>query len=301
MSDDAMVGRILSRRDALGMAAHAGLGLALVGGFGRIVRAADTTQPATTPLVVSPALTEGPFFVDEKLNRSDLIGDTTRPSVINGLRLMLGFTVYKLEGKDYSPMKNAHVDVWHADTDGAYSDEGGGMNRYDTSGQRWLRGYQVTDAAGAATFKTIIPGWYNGRTPHIHFKVRTFSPAGQSTAEFTSQLFFHDEDLDKIYSQAPYNSRGKRESTNADDGIYSEREADGTTAGSLLTLELKKTADGKALTNHISIVVNDALLHVQRGGRGPGPGDRGFGNGRPPGPPPDGPDGFDGGPPPPPF
>lgn len=283
-----MIGRMLTRRDALRLAGVSGLGLAFLGGFGRIVRAADQTQPANAPLLVSPALTEGPFFVDEKLNRSDLVGDTKRPSVKNGLPLLLAFTVHKLAGKDYAPMKDTHVDVWHADTSGVYSDEGGGMNAQDTSGQTWLRGYQVTDANGAVNFKTIVPGWYDGRTPHIHFKVRSFSTAGQSTAEFTSQLFFHDEDLDKIYTQAPYNSRGKRGFTNADDGIYSEQESDGTTAGSHLTLELKKTPDGKALTTQFAIVLTDSSLHGQKRGRGPG--------GRPPGPPPDD---FDG--PPPPF
>jgi protocatechuate 3,4-dioxygenase beta subunit len=291
--DDAMVGRILSRRETLRAAAHAGIGMALVGGLGRIVRAAaNTTQPSASPLVVSPALTEGPFFVDENLNRSDLTAGTTRPSVINGWPLALAFTVYKLTGSDYRPLKDTHVDVWHCDASGAYSDQSKRMNREDTSKQTWLRGYQVTDANGQVKFSTIVPGWYNGRTPHIHFKVRNFSPAGKSTTEFTSQLFFHDEDTDRIYANAPYNDHGKRDQRNEDDGIFSEREADGATAGSHLLLDLKSDG-GKLLTTSFAIVLTDQSLHAPHGR------DRGRG-GPPDGPPPDGDFGPppDGGPPP---
>jgi protocatechuate 3,4-dioxygenase beta subunit len=297
INDDAMVGRILTRRDMLLRATQAGIGLALIGPLGRFGwGATDTTQPAKPPLMVSPALTEGPFFVDENLNRSDLVSGATRPSVIQGQPLLLAFTVSKLIGADLVPLKDAHVDVWHCDAIGVYSDENQRMNPEVTSKQTWLRGYQVTDANGAASFSTIVPGWYNGRTPHIHFKVRNFSPEGKSTAEFTSQLFFHDADTDRIYASAPYSAQGKRTQRNADDGIFSEQEADGSMAGSHLTLDLK--GQGKALSSAFAVVLTDASLHGSHGnGRGPGgrgPGGRGPG-GPPPdrgfGPPPDG--GFD--------
>lgn len=298
--DDAMVGRIVSRRNALRFATHAGAALALAGGLSRYVWAeTDTTQPSKSPLVVSPSLTEGPFFVDEKLNRSDLTSGTTRASVINGQALAIAFTVYKLTGADYAPLKDAHVDVWHTDAIGIYSDENNPMNHEDTSKQTWLRGYQVTDANGIARFGTIVPGWYRGRTPHIHFKVRSFSAEGKSTAEFTSQLFFKDEDTDRIYANAPYNASGKRDQRNADDGNFSETQADGTTVGSHLTLDLKSDSP-KLLTSAFAIVLTDQSMHESRGGRGRGGPRRGPGGpgGPPPGgdfgPPPDG--GF--GPPP---
>ncbi len=283
--DDAMVGQIVSRRSALRMAAQAGIGFAMAGALGRIARAApDTTQPSKSPLFVSPSLTEGPFFVDEKLNRSDLTSGTTRASVINGQPLTIAFTVLKLAGGDYAPLKDAHVDVWHTDAIGVYSDESNRMNHEDTSKQTWLRGYQVTDAQGLATFRTIVPGWYRGRTPHVHFKVRSFSAEGKSTAEFTSQLFFHDEDTDRIYANAPYNANGKRDQQNSDDGIFSELQPDGTSAGSHLTLDLKSDR-GNALSTTFAIVLTEQSMHAPREhGRGRGPG----------GPPPDG----DFGPPP---
>jgi hypothetical protein len=88
----------------------------------------------------------------------------------------------------------------------------------------FLRGYQVSDVAGTVTFTTVYPGWYSGRTVHIHIKARVFS-AGRATYEFNSQLFFDDAVTDQVFTQAPYSSRGTRDTRNADDSIYG-----GTTA-----------------------------------------------------------------------
>jgi protocatechuate 3,4-dioxygenase beta subunit len=61
-------------------------------------------------------------------------------------------------------IKNASVEIWHADASGAYSGVAG-------NGGTWLRGIQRTNARGQVRFETILPGWYPGRTPHIHMKV----------------------------------------------------------------------------------------------------------------------------------
>jgi protocatechuate 3,4-dioxygenase beta subunit len=115
------------------------------------------------------------------------------------------------------PLAGAMVDVWHCDALGVYSnvaDPG-----FDTSGQKFLRGFQLTDADGLARFQTIYPGWYQGRTVHIHFKIRT--AAGDSAAyDFTSQLFFDDALSDSVFSREPYLAKGERGIRNADDGIY---------------------------------------------------------------------------------
>ena len=63
--------------------------------------------------------------------------------------------------------------------------------QFDTTGKKFLRGYQLTDAQGEAKFLTIYPGWYYGRTVHIHIKVRATAGAKQ-TFEFTSQMYFED-------------------------------------------------------------------------------------------------------------
>jgi protocatechuate 3,4-dioxygenase beta subunit len=289
-NDDQTVGRILNRREALRVAAGAGLVL-LVGGRGRAWSdAVPGTQPAVQ-MLATPALTEGPFFVDERLNRSDLVAGTTRAAVTGGLPLALSFTLLKLSGPGFTPLSGAQLDVWSADASGAYSDESNPMNRQNTAGQHWLRGYQITDASGSATFRTILPGWYNGRAPHIHFKVRQFNsettrPTKQVAREFTSQLFLSDADRVRIYSQPPYNTYADGGTTNAEDDIFNQRQPDGRRAGDLLTLNLQPGAGGVGHAAHVAIALTDSNLVIggweHHGGPG-GPGGHGGPGGPPPG------------------
>jgi protocatechuate 3,4-dioxygenase beta subunit len=107
------------------------------------------------------------------------------------------------------------VDIWHCDATGQYSDVGA------TAGQNFLRGYQVTGADGIARFQTIYPGWYAGRTVHIHVKVRLFDAFQNTTSEATTQIFFDDSITDSVFaSVAPYSSRGARDTRNSRDSIY---------------------------------------------------------------------------------
>jgi len=117
------------------------------------------------------------------LNRMDIRIDPTDESIKEGLPLKLVYRVSDVTGGTCAPLAGAQVDVWHCDADGVYS---GVQDRsFDTTDQIWLRGYQITDEAGIATFLTIVPGWYSGRAVHIHFKIRT-----EDGYEFTSQFFF---------------------------------------------------------------------------------------------------------------
>jgi protocatechuate 3,4-dioxygenase beta subunit len=232
--DDAMIGTILSRREALRM----GMGVALSGALA--VNANAVFQSAVhkeVQLTATPALTEGPFFVDEKLTRSNLIGDSKRLSVVNGIPLSLTIRLYHLVDGRYLPCQGAVVDLWHADAAGVYSDESNPMNHEDTGGQKWLRGNQISDGSGVTSFQTIVPGWYPGRTPHIHFKIRTGAPEGP-IKDFTSQLFFDDAVTDKLFAHPPYAMREGDESRNRSDGIYMDRQVDGSVAGDHLKLEL---------------------------------------------------------------
>ncbi|HEV8573997.1 MAG TPA: twin-arginine translocation pathway signal protein [Dehalococcoidia bacterium] len=133
----------------------------------------QTATAAPVACVVTPEQTEGPYFVDEMLNRSDITSDPADGSVSDGVPLRLTLTVSSVNGTTCTPAAGANVDMWHCDADGVYSDVSGGAGQPDTSGQRFLRGYQVSDQNGQVVFQTIFPGWYSGRTPHIHFKVRT--------------------------------------------------------------------------------------------------------------------------------
>jgi len=167
----------------------------------------------------SPAIEEGPFFVDERLNRSDLTAGATNAGVTRGAPLRLAFRVSTDRGGACVPLAGAHVDVWHADATGLYSDEA----VLRTSGERFLRGYQVTGRDGAVAFRTVYPGWYPGRTPHVHLKVRTFTASGDVARSFTSQLYFDETVTDAVFGSGAYAARGRRDTTNARDDLFDAR------------------------------------------------------------------------------
>jgi protocatechuate 3,4-dioxygenase beta subunit len=181
-----------------------------------IGRAAEPVPAAALSCVVTPAETEGPFFVDERLDRSDLTLGAKRSAVAEGVPLSLRIGVYDAPGSACTPLAGAQVDVWHADASGAYSD----VQALRTAGETFLRGYQITDRGGLVAFKTIYPGWYSGRAIHIHFKVRTASSSGTSAYTFTSQIFMPESINDAVLAKPPYDRRGPRDTTNGRDSIY---------------------------------------------------------------------------------
>jgi len=228
--DDAPVGRILSRREALLLMGGAGATgiLALMGCGGSSLTAAtdaatgstSSTASSNASCAVRPALTEGPYFVDERLNRSDIRSDTITNALKAGTLFTLTFNVGRIQSNACAALSGVQVDVWHCDATGVYSDATD--PGFNTKGQNWLRGYQVTDANGTAKFTTIFPGWYSGRATHIHFKIRGTSSAGASY-DFTSQLFFTEAFLSTAYAQSPYSNRSDSgRLRNASDSIYTQ-------------------------------------------------------------------------------
>jgi uncharacterized protein (TIGR03437 family) len=181
-----------------------------------------TRSAETLACVTRPALTEGPYFVDELLNRSDIRTDPSTNTVRPGVPLKLRFNVNRVSSTACSPLAGAYVDIWHCDALGSYSDVNAGMGNPNTRGQKFLRGYQITDVNGNAEFTTIYPGYYTGRTVHIHFKIRLFEGSTR-TFEFTSQFFFDDALTDQVFTQAPYNTKAARGTRNNNDGIYSSQ------------------------------------------------------------------------------
>jgi protocatechuate 3,4-dioxygenase beta subunit len=193
--------------------------------------------------VVRPEQTEGPYFVDERLNRSDIRSDPTDGRVRPGTPLALILSISRLGVGDCQPMPGAQVDIWHCDALGVYSDvKDPGFN---TIGQKFFRGYQITDARGEVKFLTIYPGWYEGRTVHIHVKVRTAAQAGRSF-EFTSQMYFDDGLSNRVYADAPYATKGKRSARNQDDRIFRH-------GGDQLMLAPTPVTDGYAATFAIGL------------------------------------------------
>ena len=199
--------------------------------------------------VVTPQQTEGPYFVDERLHRSDVRSDPSEGSVKDGLPLALEIRVSAVNPSskgDCKPLAGAIVDIWHCDAQGVYSDvmDSG----FNTIGKKFLRGYQVTDKNGSVRFISIYPGWYPGRTVHIHFKVRTDSKYMRAY-EFTSQFYFDDSITDLVYAQhQPYARSGSYlpRTRNEDDSIFRK-------GGDQLMLKLVETDGGYAATFDVGI------------------------------------------------
>lgn len=237
-----------SRRELLGLIG-AGAAASLVGDLGGPSAAAAparaTTQVPTPACVVRPEQTEGPYFVDDKLRRSDIRADPSDGSVRPGVPLRLTFRVSRTDGRTCAPLGGAIVDVWQCDALGVYSGVRDFNGLFDTRGKQFLRGYQVTDADGIAHFLTVYPGWYPGRTVHIHFKIRA-DPAGRQGYEFTSQLYFDDAVTDRVHAQAPYASKRLRRMRNAGDGIFRN-------GGEQLMLRLVNDVQGYAGTFDIGL------------------------------------------------
>jgi protocatechuate 3,4-dioxygenase beta subunit len=228
---------VLSRRGALaklgGVAVVALSGGAL--GAHEILEAEDADAAGTGPAavaaglvscVLAPEQTEGPYYVEDAAVRRNVTEG--KPGVALGLRL----TVVNVA--NCKPIKGASVEIWHCDAGGAYSGVQGDRGMF-------LRGVQRTDARGLALFKTIYPGWYQGRTVHIHTMVHL-----GGNVVHTGQLYFSDAITDAVYARSPYSQRPNRTTRNAADSIYRN-------GGKRSTLKLVRS--GTAYTGSITMGV----------------------------------------------
>jgi protocatechuate 3,4-dioxygenase beta subunit len=188
---------------------------------------------------LTPEQIEGPFYLDRARVREDI--SEGKPGV--PLRLVL-----RVLGASAScaPIPRATVDVWQCDALGIYSGyEGAAIaprHVEPVDDKTFLRGTQLTDRSGDVRFQTIYPGWYLGRTPHVHLKVRV----GAKVA--TTQLYFPDEVTNAVYARAPYNRHPNRDTTNATDRFLGpiadkflvmwtmERDGDGYVAAATIAL-----------------------------------------------------------------
>ncbi len=210
----------LNRRSTLSILAGAGLAARFIPAWNETVEAADgiTCVPST------PTVTEGPYWVDEKLFRSDVRSDPSTGVARAGIPLTLTINVQNLSSGDCVALAGAYIDIWHCDAKGIYSDEstynpGGGTGNVNTSGQKFLRGYQITDTDGKVQFTTVYPGWYSGRTIHIHVRVRTYSGT-TVLGNFVSQIFFDETINNTVLAQSAYSRTSSRDTTNASDMVY---------------------------------------------------------------------------------
>jgi protocatechuate 3,4-dioxygenase beta subunit len=234
--DDLESTRLTRRASLLRFAGVAG---AVAGGAAWKLGAAE--EAGAGPLAVSsglvscvltPELTEGPFYVDgEKLRRNITEGR-------HGTPLRLDLTV--INASTCAPVKNATVDVWHCDAGGVYSGEVA-----NNPGTNFLRGAQRSNAKGVATFDTVYPGWYPGRAVHIHVKAHV-----GGNVVHTGQLFFPAAVTNVVYRKAPYRAHGVTPDTlNAADSIFRNGGAKGM-------LALKKRGAGYAGSDAMGVHVS---------------------------------------------
>ncbi len=224
----------LNRRDLLVSLGSSGI-LALAGSYG------GRTRPvfAQATCTLTPQQTEGPYWFDARQVRRDITEG--KPGV--PLRLLLRV----VSASTCLPIPNALAEIWHCDATGIYS----GYSEQGTAGQTFLRGIQTSDADGVVEFQTIYPGWYRGRTTHIHFKVHF----GNQTL-VTAQLYFSESVSSSIYTTvSPYSSRGIKDTSNAGDGIY-------RSGGDQLLVQVQQDGSGYVGTVTLSIAANAATEFV---------------------------------------
>jgi protocatechuate 3,4-dioxygenase beta subunit len=199
-----MEGTKLTRRGSI-----VGFGGLLLGLFGWRAATSDSAGPAAVAsgavsCVLTPEQTEGPYYISgEKLRRDITEGKA-------GVPLLLRLKV--VDASTCRPIRGAAVDVWHADALGVYSGFGSGARS-----RTFMRGLQRTDKSGLARFRSVYPGWYQGRTVHIHVKVHV---AGNVV--HTGQLYFPDRITDKVFRRKPYSRRPRRSTRNATDFVFAQ-------------------------------------------------------------------------------
>ena len=225
--------RRLRRRELAGLAAG---GLAAAGVYaltkGNGNSSASTAGRQAPHCVLTPELTEGPYYLPSEPFRRNITEG--RP----GWPLILELTV--VDADTCKPIRGASVEIWHADAGGNYSGFGA-----TASNRTFLRGQQKCDGDGVATFRTIYPGWYQGRTTHIHVKVHV-----SGNTVHTGQLFFPDATTAKVNAnRQPYAQRGQPDVTNGADGIFAQ-------GGSASVVRLRRRRKGKGLRGSLTMGVS---------------------------------------------
>jgi protocatechuate 3,4-dioxygenase beta subunit len=183
--------------------------------------------------VLTPELTEGPYYLDDMILREDITEGKA------GIPLEL--TLLTVDATTCQPIENAAVELWHCDALGFYSgfveNNPGGTDDYVDDGSNpdtFCRGLQVTDTNGLVTFQTVYPGWYGGRAIHIHLKVHVGGEAANGTYDgghvsHTGQIAFDDDVTDQVALHEPYASKTTTFTRLDEDGVFQDIEEDDPT------------------------------------------------------------------------
>jgi protocatechuate 3,4-dioxygenase beta subunit len=284
---------VLASRRALlaaGAVTAAGVGAGKLGVLAQDSAAtpgSDTASTTANACVLTPELTEGPYFLDGDLIRQDITD--ARPGAPLKLQILVN------NATTCEPLANAAVDIWHCDAHGYYSGissnnpgpDADATEAAEAADARFLRGIQLTDATGVAEFQTIYPGWYMGRTIHIHMKVSEDGEVGKTYdgghVSHTGQLFFDDAISDQVFLLEPYAGRpDEQRTTNDQDNILGDHEDEPGFLLSLTPLSDDWLTDGFLGTITVSVDPSATSTETGMGGGGQG------GPGGPGGTPPDG-------------
>lgn len=269
----------LNRRRVLAGVAGAAIAPLAVGGA--VLAQADSSTPASesaalSSCLLSPEMTEGPYYLDDMLVRQDITDGKA------GVPLDLTMTV--VDAETCAPIANAAVEIWHCDANGFYSGfvdsspggqagEGGYVEDGSDAGT-FLRGIQISDAAGAVTFATVYPGWYSGRAIHIHLSVHLGGATDDGTYEggttaHTGQIGFDDAITDLVAEIEPYATRTSDFLPTSEDGILAPHLDDESVFVALEQVDPDAIADGFTGTILLGI---DPEYVAGNGGTGGGPG-----------------------------
>ncbi|MGP3769646.1 intradiol ring-cleavage dioxygenase [Streptomyces sp. SDT5-1] len=248
----------LSRRKILlaGGATIAAVGtggtLAANGAFASDTKGSASTAEASageTCYRLTSENTEGPYYLDLDIFRKDITEGK------EGIPLTLQLKV--IDAETCKPLRDAAVDIWHCDAMGIYAGyesasgtAGDGsprpsgsptgapsgdrtIHQEPTDNKTYLRGTQRTDKHGYVEFKTILPGWYQGRCVHIHTKVHV-DGKWNSDREYvgghvchTGQFYFDQDLVEASRKYAPYSGNDTEMTTLSQDIIYDGKGAEG--------------------------------------------------------------------------
>jgi protocatechuate 3,4-dioxygenase beta subunit len=251
---------------------------------------------------------EGPYYVAGELFRANIAEN--KPGVPLSLRILV------LDARSCKPLSNVAVDVWHCDALGVYSgfteqhfggppggpggppfdpDHPGGPpngppgpppefagpppENHPTDKLTFLRGIQLAGQDGTVTFRTVFPGFYMGRTNHIHFKVRLGGHASATSYEaghtsHTGQIFFPEQIAAELMRREPYSLHAIHRTSQSEDGVFNDQH------GELSIAKLQPLGpDGSLHGMHADIVAAVDPTATPAGVRR---------RGGPPGPPPEG-------------
>ncbi|KAG6909769.1 hypothetical protein DXG01_015485 [Tephrocybe rancida] len=137
-----------------------------------LVRRQTTTSSAQQPhytaiqnstCITAPEVTEGPYYINNEYVRTDL------SETQGGAKLVLDVGV--IDTTTCQPIPNVFVELWNANSTGVYGGYSAGGSNSNVHKETFLRGGYYTNANGVVEISTIYPGFYQGRTAHIHTMV----------------------------------------------------------------------------------------------------------------------------------